>query len=130
TDLRGAKVAEIRREPRVALHVYDPRAKFQVRVEGRASLHFDDALADDAWDATRLMSRACYATEPEPGTPLDDVGAFHIPSEEDEINAGRANFCVVLIRAATIETLFLDHAGHRRALFRHGAGREPRWLTP
>jgi pyridoxamine 5'-phosphate oxidase len=130
TDLRGAKVAEVRCDPRVALHAYDPRAKFQVRLEGRASIHFNDLVADKAWEASRLMSRACYATEPQPGTPLDEVGGFDIPSEENEINTGRVNFCVVLLHVATIETLYLDHAGHRRALFALGHPIDANWLTP
>jgi len=130
TDLRGAKVGELRREPRVAVHAYDPRAKFQVRVEGIADIHFDDAVADEAWGGSRQMSRACYGTEPEPGTPLDVFNGFRIPSEEEEINAGRENFCAVLIRVATIETLYLDHAGHRRARFALGSATGSSWLTP
>lgn len=130
TDRRGAKVAELRREPRIALHAYDPRAKFQVRVEGSAVIHLVDAVAESAWGASRQMSRACYGTEPEPGTPLDSFNGFRIPSEEGEINAGRENFCAVLIHVETIETLYLDHAGHRRARFALGSTVDSSWLTP
>ncbi len=130
TDLRGAKVVEIRGDPRIALHAYDPRSKFQVRVEGCASIHFDDPVADHAWDASKLMSRACYGTEPQPGAPLNEVGSFDIPSAEEDINAGRANFCVVLLHVASIETLYLDHAGHRRAVFALDDMIEAKWLSP
>jgi pyridoxamine 5'-phosphate oxidase len=130
TDLRGGKVAEIHREPRLALHAYDPRAKFQIRAEGRASVHVDDSVADHAWDASKPMSRACYATEPEPGAPLESVEDFKIPSDEEDIDAGRANFCVVVLRVMTLETLYLDHAGHRRALFTSGSPVKSRWLAP
>lgn len=130
TDIRGGKVAEIRREDRVALHAYDRGAKFQVRIEGRASVHADDAVADNAWEVSKLMSRACYGTQPKPGVALETEGDFSIPCEEEEINAGRENFSVVLIRVETIETLYLDHAGHRRAIFELGESLNARWLSP
>jgi pyridoxamine 5'-phosphate oxidase len=130
TDIRGEKVAEIRRDDRVALHAYDPRAKFQVRVEGRANIHADDALADSAWDVSKLMSRACYGTQPKPGVALEHADSFVLPGDEEEISAGRENFSVVLIRVESIETLYLDHAGHRRARFELGDMLDARWLTP
>lgn len=130
TDLRSGKIAEIGRDPRVAFHGYDRGDKFQIRVEGIASIHSDDEIADRAWEGSRLMSRACYGTQPGPGDPLENESAFSIPSEASEINAGRMNFSVVLIRVETIETLYLDHAGHRRAIFRLGETVVSQWLTP
>ncbi len=58
-----------RRRPRVSLHAYDPKAKIQVRIEGTARLHGQDAVARAAWAASRPMSRIGYATAPGPGTP-------------------------------------------------------------
>jgi pyridoxamine 5'-phosphate oxidase len=130
TDIRGEKVAEIRREDRVALHAYDPGAKFQVRVEGRAGIHADDALADNAWEFSKLMSRACYGTQFRPGVPIERAEDFAIPSEEEEISAGRENFSVVLVRVERIETLYLARAGHRRAVFELGETVKARWLAP
>lgn len=130
TDLRSGKIAEIERDSRVSLHGYDKGDKFQVRVEGAASIHSDDEIADQAWAGSRLMSRACYGTQPGPGVPLKNESDFSIPSEESEINAGRTNFSAVLIRVESIETLYLDHAGHRRALFTLGETVTSQWLTP
>ncbi|MCG6122414.1 MAG: pyridoxamine 5'-phosphate oxidase family protein [Microvirga sp.] len=131
TDLRGRKVAEIARDPRVALHGYDARAKLQIRAEGHAVIHADDAVADDAWAGSRSMSRACYAVAPAPGAPIETGGAFTLPSDDHEIDAGRDNFSAALIHVERIETLYLDHAGHRRAVFdvaaADGSGR---WITP
>jgi len=130
TDLRGLKVAEIARDPRVALHGYDARAKLQIRVEGRAVIHADEAVADEAWAGSRSMSRACYGVFPAPGTEMEEGGAFTLPGEEAEIDAGRSNFSAALIHAERIETLYLDHAGHRRAVFDVAAGGAGRWLAP
>ncbi|WP_349371359.1 pyridoxamine 5'-phosphate oxidase family protein [Salinarimonas sp.] len=136
TDARADKVAELAADPRIALHAYDPQGKFQIRIEGRAIVHRDDALAEQAWRASRMTSRACYATEPAPGSAIGEGGAFRLPADEGEILAGRAHFCAVEVVAQTLETLYLAHDGHRRARFglqENGtsAGRhEACWLVP
>ncbi|HMB09923.1 pyridoxamine 5'-phosphate oxidase family protein [Saliniramus sp.] len=131
TDQRGLKSEEIARDSRVAVHVYDARGKFQLRGEGIAQLHAGDALAQAAWDGSRMMSRACYATQPAPGTLITAPGAFALPEDEAAIAAGAANFSAVTITIAEIETLYLDHAGHRRARFRLDLDeRQAQWLAP
>jgi pyridoxamine 5'-phosphate oxidase len=130
TDVRGGKVAEIERDPRIALHAYDPREKLQVRLEGLAAIHANDAIAKEAWLRSKPMSRACYAAGVEPGTPLmgeDDLGqTFKLL----DLEAARANFSVVLIRVERVETLHLAHSGRRRAAFELGEAVASRWLTP
>ncbi len=128
TDRRSEKVPEIEREPRVALHVYDAAAKFQVRLEGRATLHAADAVADEAWAGTRPMSRVCYGTLPAPGTVIPDGGAFALPAE-DGSDGGRENFVAIVMAIDRVETLYLAYGGHRRATFRFGPD-EATWLVP
>lgn len=137
TDARADKVAELAADPRIALHAYDPQGKFQVRIEGRAIVHGDDALAEQAWRASRMASRVCYATAPAPGSAIGEGGDFRLPADEGEILAGRRNFCAVEVVAQTLETLYLAHDGHRRARFVLEAGeageaapREACWLVP
>ncbi|WP_027284420.1 pyridoxamine 5'-phosphate oxidase family protein [Rubritepida flocculans] len=126
SDARSAKIAELAREPRAALHLYDARAQIQLRLEGRASLHREDALAEAAWAASRPFSRMCYALAPAPGTPL----AAPPPAPRDP-DSGRAHFAVILFTFARMEWLWLDAAGHRRARFAWGeAGEEATWLAP
>lgn len=132
TDRRADKVAELTASPLVSVHGYDPGAKIQIRLEGQAAIHHDDTVADQAWTQSQRMSRACYGTVPAPGSALDEVGAFSLPQTDDEIAAGRANFCAVIITARRLEWLFLAHGGHRRALFSweaSGAGQST-WLVP
>lgn len=130
TDRRTEKFAELLRDPRIALTGYDAGAKIQIRVEGTASLHTDDEVADAAWEASRSFSRICYGTAPAPGTVLPEGGSFALPSADDEIAAGRGNFSTVVIKAMTLEWLYLAHAGHRRARFDLASNGPGIWLTP
>lgn len=132
TDLRSQKAADLARDPRIAVHGYDPGAKVQIRVSGRASLHTDDAVADAAWNGSRQFSRICYGVEPGPGAPLAEGGDFSLPETEAEIAAGRTNFAAVVVAVERLEWLYLAHSGHRRAAFTWDvAGRvSADWLVP
>ena len=130
-DRRSQKLVEIAREPRVTLHVYDEALKVQVRVAGRAAVHRDGPVADEAWAAARPMSRATYAVDPGPGTALAAGGGYAMPREEAAIDAARANFAAVAVEATGVEFLHLAHAGHRRARFTwSGTAWEGTWLVP
>ena len=136
TDRRSEKWTELERDPRVALCFFGQNV--QVRAEGRAALHADDAIADLAWQRTGLMSRRCYLAHPAPGARLDAPGsglpahlAKHRP-EEAESAAGRANFAVVQVVLQQIEWLHLAFEGHRRARFQR-VGQGPwrgEWRVP
>jgi hypothetical protein len=136
TDRRSDKAAELSANPALALTGYDPAAKLQIRVEGRATLHLDDPVADAAWESSRSFSRVCYGVAPGPGTPIAHGDGFALPQDEAEIAAGRANFCAVVIAIERLEWLYLAHDGHRRARFTlNGAGQAEaqfagQWLTP
>jgi pyridoxamine 5'-phosphate oxidase len=133
TDARSAKIEEIGRDGRAALHFYDPQAKIQIRVEGVASIHAADAVAEAAWAGSRVFSRQCYGVSPGPGAPIDSGGGFTLPETTDEATAsGRAHFRAIVVRASSLEWLYLSHAGHRRAHFAwNGEGAwTARWLTP
>jgi hypothetical protein len=70
TDARSGKAAELARDARCALHLYDAGAKLQLRLSGHATLHAEDAVAEQGWANSRDFSRMCYAIEPAPGTPI------------------------------------------------------------
>ncbi len=129
TDRRSEKFAELMHDPRISLTGYDAGSKIQLRAEGVVSLHTDDAVADTAWEAARPFSRVCYGTAPAPGTEQQHGGDFTLPADDAAIAAGRSNFSTVVIRVATLEWLYLAHAGHRRARFDLETGID-RWLTP
>ncbi|MGG5808115.1 pyridoxamine 5'-phosphate oxidase family protein [Falsiroseomonas sp. CW058] len=126
TDLRSGKAAELAADPRCALHLYDAAGGVQIRLAGRATLHRDDAVADAAWAGSRVMSRAVYAVEPGPGTPI----AAPLPAPSDA-GAGRTRFAVITVRFDSLDWLELAATGHRRARFDWTTGApEATWLVP
>jgi pyridoxamine 5'-phosphate oxidase len=130
-DRRSDKAAEIRANPACALAAYDEAAKVQIRVEGRATLHTDDAVAEAAWAGSRAMSRVCYGAEPAPGTVLSAGGAYRLPDEPSATILGRPHFAAVVVRAAHLDFLYLDRRGHRRAAWRRTeTGWAGDWIAP
>ncbi len=130
TDRRSMKYEEIAAEPRVALHVYDPTAKVQLCIDGMATRHANDVLADEAWEGSRPMSRACYRVAPGPGTPID-TPAQAVIGPDDGGEAGRENFAAITVAVTGIEWLYLAVQGHRRARFRWDDGALiATWLVP
>lgn len=124
TDRRSAKAAELARDPRVTLVFWDPRARVQLRLRGRAEVLHEGPEHARAWAATPPAARRDYATRLPPGTP--------IAAREDVAHGdGAANFAVIRVRVMTIDRLALAAEGHLRAGFAW-EGDEPRatWLVP
>lgn len=131
TDRRGRKIAELNADPHISFAFYDPHARVQIRAEGRASIHIEDELADQAWASSQRMSRVCYGVQPGPGSHISGPDDFVLPDDDLSIAAGRAHFCVILSQMDALEYLFLRHAGHRRARFTRAAdGWSGEWLAP
>ena len=130
-DRRSDKAFELAENPACALAVYDAEAKIQIRIEGRAVLHTDDAVAEAAWAGSRPMSRVCYAAEPPPGTALLAGNAYTLADEATAAKTGRRNFCAVVVTAQRLDFLYLDRRGHRRAAWcRDGDGWDGGWVAP
>jgi hypothetical protein len=134
TDWRSDKVAELRADPRLAATVYDPAAKVQLRLTGRASVHHADAVAEAAWQASQRMSRVCYGTAPASGAVIDEGGSYALPNpaDEAELSAGYANFAAIVINVESLEWLYLAVEGHRRARFSwdEAGGMRAEWRVP
>ncbi|MGH1575483.1 pyridoxamine 5'-phosphate oxidase family protein [Methylobacterium sp. P31] len=134
-DRRSDKAAEILAHPACALAAYDETAKVQIRIEGDAALHTDDAVADAAWAGSRAMSRICYGAEPGPGTALRAGGAYTLPDEAMAAALGRPHFAAVMVRAECLDFLYLDRRGNRRATWRRSGTGGPEgwrgaWVVP
>lgn len=147
TDVRSAKVRQIGDDPLVSWLLYDPDRKVQLRIEGRATVHADDALADERWRASAAGSRRCYLAGPGPGAVLDSAGST-LPQalrarrpEPEETERGRGNFAAVATAVEFIDWLHLTADGHRRARFRRvghavegghdcGQGWRGDWIAP
>ena len=127
TDARAPKVATIRSGEefgaKLGLLFYDAAAKLQIRATGHGRVESHGPHADAAWDEATPFARRCYLAQGAPGEVLAQPGSG-LPSEvegvkpsEAQLAPARANFAVLLVRLQTLDWLYLDHAGHRRAQF-------------
>lgn len=137
TDLRSEKIVELRENPHVAWHGYDPALKIQLRLEGTSALHHGDEIARAAWERSALSSRRCYTAPRAPGsiTSRPESGLpphleNRVPTEE-ESETGWPFFAVIVTRLERLEALHLAATGHRRARFtRQENSFAGEWLIP
>jgi len=133
TDYRSSKVSDIETAPSVTVLGFDAAAKLQIRIRGEARVHTNDALVQDAWDRSRPFSLHCYHQVEPPGVPVAVPPRAVRPEQGRERERGRENFAAIVIDAREIEWLYLDAAGHRRAIFRRSAVHETwqgQWVAP
>jgi len=127
SDLRAAKVAALRADPNIALHVWDDGAQIQVRIDGSATISAGDQLARAEWARLHAGSRAAYRSQPTPATPVEDPAS--IPRVDED--AAFAQFAVLRVRFDRLDWLHLGREGQRRAHFIwRDDGLEQRWLVP
>ncbi len=124
TDKRSPKFAELARDPRIQVVLYEPEARVQIRLDGAAHLHTDDAVADEQWARSHPNSRECYKAAIGSSEAIDDALATGKPFID-----GRPNFAAVRVVVAELEWLWLHHEGHRRIAFDVAQGTH-RWLAP
>lgn len=131
TDARSPKLDELARDQRAAVHLYDPKAKTQLRLDALATVHRDSDVRQAAWDATRDFSRECYRVVTAPGEAVEapNTIAFTLGEDPEE---GAENFVAVTLQMQTLEWLYLAHQGHRRARFSWNSAGEvsQTWLVP
>lgn len=135
TDRRAGKCIDIAHKRRVALHVYDRHAALQIRLSGTARLHIDDEVAAAGWARSSPSSRACYAINPAPGTPVPAPPEAPKPitlSSGDSRGVGFDQFALMAVIFDQLDWLLLHHSGHRRARFNWGAEGpwQGDWLVP
>ncbi|MGU7773345.1 pyridoxamine 5'-phosphate oxidase family protein [Burkholderia sp. MR1-5-21] len=133
TDVRSEKVAEIRRDPRVALVGVDLDGLVQIRIEGIASICTDEAERRAVWQSSRPHTLLLYRAPLPPGTPVASPADAHPPSGAtvDPTDDGYANFCLLHVKATRLDWLELAPSGHRRAVFDlSDDGYDGRWIAP
>ncbi len=128
SDIRAGKIAEIGRDARVMLHVWDDGGQVQVQAAGTATVQ-TGAAARAEWDRLHPGSRVTYRVRPTPGTALADPAVADADQVDEE--AAFANFAVIAIELNEMEWLSLAKDGHRRATFTWtDAKMDARWLVP
>ena len=137
TDARSPKVAEIQHHPVTSWLFYDAARKIQIRLNGPTRIHCDDSLALAAWHESRPSSRRCYLVTEAPGTPQDAPYSglpAHLTARAPSVREsepGWANFAVIVAEITSLDWLYLEAKGHRRAQFAwNGTGWDGTWVIP
>lgn len=118
TDAATAKVAQLTRDPRATLLVWDPDARIQIRLRARVALR-PGTVAE--WEAVR--EPAVYGGTPAPGAPIPAPDAHDAAPDP-------TRFTVLIATVQEVETLRLGAAPHERARFTRATGYAGTWLAP
>ena len=138
TDIRSGKWNDLQHQNTISWLFYDAQAKIQIRLSGTASLHQDDAIAEEAWEASTMSSRKIYLGKAGPSVistlPVSGLpAAFETndPTLEESLPA-RKNFGIVVTTVTWMEWLWLNNKGHRRASFTYFDDKSftADWLIP
>jgi pyridoxamine 5'-phosphate oxidase len=135
TDIRSPKWNELAINTSISALFYDASERIQLRVKGKAVLHHTNDLTAKAWETTSLSSRKCYLTLHSPSNFADsstsglteDIEQENFTLAESEV--GYENFGIVSIHVQSIDWLWLNHAGHRRAFFDY-ENKQYNWMIP
>ncbi len=135
TDVRSIKWDDLLINPAISALFYDADERIQLRIKGKAVLQHRNDITAKAWETTTLSSRKCYLTLHSPSSFTDsstsglseDIEQEKFTLSESEV--GYANFGIVSIRVQSIDWLWLNHSGHRRAFFDYTDG-SFQWMIP
>ncbi len=135
TDIRSTKLQELSQNPSISALFYDGIERIQIRVKGKAFLHHTNEITAEAWQKTSLSSRKCYLTVFSPSSFTEESSSGLSEDIENEnftlaeSESGYSNFGIVSIHVQSIDWLWLNHAGHRRAFFDYEKGVNS-WMIP
>ena len=123
TDVRSAKVAQLRAQSTCSLVAYQPNPMMQLRLGADATVNYNNAITYEAWAVMPGPNRCNYLTDPDPGSisvqATDErpvINAESMPTHaENEI--AYSHFAVIVFTINQLEWLYLPRRGHRRARF-------------
>jgi len=138
-DSRSEKVSHIEANAQVAWLGWDPETGEQVRLQGEATVHREDGVADAMWAAESPQSLDVYVQSGTPGASLDAPDDLRPEAVKDDpvtqadVEEGRSHFAVVRTVINEIEWLHLHPDGHYRARFAYDVDAETfdgTWMVP
>ena len=125
TDLRGAKVGELTRDPWAEVCWAFAETREQFRLLGRVAVaggSGDPALAAtraEVWRETAEGPRQSL-TWPQPGEPRADAAAFERPAPP--VDAPPPSFALIVLSAERVDHLDTRPRPHERTVYERGAG--------
>ena len=138
TDNRSRKFSDLEQDNGISLLFYDARQKVQIVVKAFATLHTNNAVANDRWKATSAQARLGYMTLEPPNSKSDQPTLGYeerfasIKPLDEESNPFEKNFSVVACTVYELEFLYLDFYGNRKANFyyENGVLENSFWTVP
>lgn len=122
TDSASHKIAELRADPRAALHHWTPEEDVQIRLDGKIEITTGPAL-EEAWTALSPAQRTSYGVKPTPGRQIETSDGYtRVPDF--------AQFASLTFRADSIDIVHLGRDLHRRALYRRADNWIGTWRAP
>jgi hypothetical protein len=120
TDVRSAKLEQLRAQPVVTVVAWDPGDCVQLRINGTATIQTTGDCADDHWRQASMGLQVLLASPDEPGRPLTRpdprlVGMKHSLDAGDEKTA-RDRFAVIEVAISSAEWLQISGDEQRRAI--------------
>ena len=123
TDVRSAKVTQLRAQPACTLVAYQPDPMMQLRLSTNAIVNHNNEITHEAWAVMPGPNRCNYLTDPDPGSisgqPTDGrpvINAESVPTN-NENKIAYSHFSVIVFTINELEWLYLPRRGHRRAQF-------------
>ena len=123
TDVRSAKVTQLRAQPACTLVAYQPNPMMQLRLSTKAIINHNNECTHEAWAVMPGPNRCNYLTDPDPGSisgqPTDGrpvINAESVPTN-NENKIAYSHFSVIVFTINELEWLYLPRRGHRRAQF-------------
>lgn len=125
TDIRSEKIAHLKNNNLVSWLFYDAELKLQLRIYSKAEIHYDDVIANLAWENSRLSSKMCYTTQAKSGSIIAEPEFVDVNKKDFEpelLDFARNNFCVIETKAFAMDFVFLNAQGNKRGFFDYLTG--------
>ncbi|WP_312830898.1 pyridoxamine 5'-phosphate oxidase family protein [Pantoea eucrina] len=131
TDVRSAKVQEMRDNPQVSLLGWDAENSFQLRLEGKAGCVDEGELRRTVWQKLRPAAQQLFYSPDSPGEILDDPDALRSGHASASLADPPENIALIRIMIERVESLDVSSEPHQRREFLLRAnGWTGRWLVP
>lgn len=134
TDRRSPKVHHLKERSYLSALAYDQQEHMQIRVDGQATLHQNDALAERHWEQASLAVRHAYGLPHTAGEPLHQPDPkLQVMRQQHKLGSadqGRHNFVVIQVQVESIDWLQVGTTGQIRAILRAANGWKAEPLVP
>jgi pyridoxamine 5'-phosphate oxidase len=137
TDLRSPKAMQMQETSSCSLLFYDAIRRIQIRVQADAILHLHNETSGQIWQEANMSARKTYLSKRSPGEMLhrpEDGLPDHLSGRDpqpEESETGLENFLVIEFKIKSLDWLFLNSQGHRRARIDYAEnGFDACWINP